>query len=289
MPSEILEDLYEFAAQSIPSNKILEAKKQYQKETGEIFEDDKSFNTRMGLFLEWYLFDNYLPDKSKVLIEALIEENQPKWPKEKLEAFQNISTTIHSLFLVKAIKEKEVKILNLFSDEIYTVQEIDSQLIFRKNDIFQGRIISYKDQFCFTGNYCFHPLEVHKFIKPQIKLIKKIQNQHKKDLRKIEKLLHKENKILEKQVAKIEKINEKLSNTGSNKTRLNQKLSDLQNNKNDTSKVIQILEKDIVTLKVEKIKIDGNELINKLINKFAYMNLKWERSRQINASDIYSN
>ena len=289
MPSEILEDLYEFAAKSIPSDKILEAKKRYQKEAGEIFEDDKSFNTRMGLFLEWYLFDNYVPEKSKVLIEILIEENQPAWPKDKLEAFKDISISIHSLYQIKAIKETEVKILNLFTDEIYTVLEKDSRLIFRKNDIFQSRIISYKNRFCFTGNYCFHPLETHKFIKSQIKLIKNIQNQHKKDLKKLEKLLIKENKKLVKQIAQIEKTNDKLSNTESNKTKLNQKLSDLQEKKNDISKVIQNLENDIFILKHEKIKIEGNEQINKLINKFAYMNLKWERSRQINASDIYSN
>ena len=59
MVGGILEKLFEFAANSIPSEKIFEAKRYYQKETGEIYEDDKSYNTRMTLFLEWYLFDNY--------------------------------------------------------------------------------------------------------------------------------------------------------------------------------------------------------------------------------------
>ena len=42
-------------------------------------------------------------------------------------------------------------------------------------------------------------------------------------------------------------------------------------------------------LKLEKIKIEGRRLISELINKLAYMNLKWERSRQIDISDIYKN
>ena len=50
MLRDILDDHLEFAAKSIPSDQILEAKKYYQKETGEIFEDDKSYNTRMALF-----------------------------------------------------------------------------------------------------------------------------------------------------------------------------------------------------------------------------------------------
>ena len=44
MLREILEQLFEFAAKNIPSDQILEAKKAYQKETGEIYEDDNSYN-----------------------------------------------------------------------------------------------------------------------------------------------------------------------------------------------------------------------------------------------------
>ena len=68
MLRDILDDHLEFAAKSIPSDQILEAKKYYQKETGEIFEDDKSYNTRMALFLEWYLFKNYITEKSKTCL-----------------------------------------------------------------------------------------------------------------------------------------------------------------------------------------------------------------------------
>ena len=52
---------------------------------------------------------------------------------------------------------------------------------------------------------------------------------------------------------------------------------------------IQHSEKEMDLLKLEKIKIEGRRLISELINKLAYMNLKWERSRQIDISDIYKN
>ena len=84
-------------------------------------------------------------------------------------------------------------------------------------------------------------------------------------------------------------MNEKISNAGTDNTKLNEKLSLLCEKKNDTNKVIQDLAKDIHVLKHEKIRIEGNQQINKLINKLAYMNLKWERSRQIDISDIYNN
>ena len=41
---------------------------------------------------------------------------------------------------------------------------------------------------------------------------------------------------------------------------------------------------DLITL---KIKIEGRQIRNDIIHKLSYMNLKWERSRQIDLHDIY--
>jgi uncharacterized membrane protein YgaE (UPF0421/DUF939 family) len=87
-----------------------------------------------------------------------------------------------------------VKVLNLFTDETYLVSEKDSRLIFRKNDIFQGRLIYFQQQFQFTGNFCFHPEKTHRYIKPEIKIISKTQTKNTKDLIKLDKQLIKENK-----------------------------------------------------------------------------------------------
>ena len=69
----------------------------------------------MALFLEWYLFDNYVTEKSKTVLEVLIDENRKTWPSKKLENIQRIVETIQGLFLVKTIKDQEVKVLNLLS------------------------------------------------------------------------------------------------------------------------------------------------------------------------------
>jgi hypothetical protein len=63
----------------------------------------------------------------------------------------------------------------------------------------------------------------------------------------------------------------------------------LTKEKEQLVKNIEELEQNIFVLKHDKIKVEGNKQINKLINKLAYMNLKWERSRQIEISDIYKN
>jgi hypothetical protein len=63
----------------------------------------------------------------------------------------------------------------------------------------------------------------------------------------------------------------------------------LEENKKKIEASTQQTEREMDHLKLIKIKIEGRRLISELINKLAYMNLKWERSRKIDISDIYKN
>ena len=291
MPQEILEQLFKFAAKTIPDEQILAAKKTYQMETGTIYEDDKSYNSRMALFLEWYLFNKYAPNSSKTVLQVLLENNSEEFNNDKLNIYKSISESIQSLFLIQKVNDGSVKPINLFTDEIYLIQEKDSLLIFRKNDIFQGRIIYFQNHFRFTGNFCFHPKKTHKYIKSEINLIAKKLNQYKKDLAKTEKTLLKAKTKLNQHELDIEKLNKKLQNNNSeNKiAKLNQKLKLLAEEKGAQIRTIQELTNQVSFIRNDKIKLEGGKQINALINHLAYKKLKWERSRQIDISDIYKN
>ena len=291
MIQEILEQLFEFAAKSISDEQILAAKKTYQMETGILYEDDKSYNSRMALFLEWYLFNNCAPKSSKTILEVLLENNSEEFNTDKLKIYKSISESIQSLFFIQKVHDDSVKAINLFTDEIYLVKEKDSRLIFKENDIFQGRIIYFQKYFHFTGNFCFHPKKTHKHIKSEIKIIKKRLSQHKEDLAKTEKTLLKVNIKIKRRELKIEKLNEKLHNKNSEHkvAKLNQKLKLLVEEKENQIKTMQELKNKVSFIKNDKIKIEENKQITALINRLAYMNLKWERSRQIDITDIYNN
>jgi len=291
MLQEILEQLFEFTAKSIPDEQILAAKKNYQMETGTLYEDDKSYNSRMALFLEWYLFNNCAPKSSKTVLEVLLENNSEEFNTHQLKIYKDISKSTQSLFLIQKVHEDGVKAIDLFTDEIYLVQEKDSRLIFKENDIFQGRIIYFQKYFHFTGNFCFHPKKSHKYIKYKIKLIAKSLNQYKKDLAKTEKTLLKAATKLKRHELKIENLNGKIHNINSESkvAKLNQKLKLLVEEKETQIRTIQELRNKASFIKNDKIKNEGNKQINALINRLAYMNLKWERSRQIDITDIYKN
>ena len=291
MLKENLEQLFEFIAQHIPAEQIMQAKKEYQKTTGEIYEDDRSYNTRMALFLEWYLLDNYIPGTQNTILENIIEENHLTWDQSHLEACQDITNNIQALFEVKRIRDNSVTVLDLFNDEKYLVHEGNSKLVFRKNDIFQGRIVPHKGKWHFTGHFCFHPIKTQRYLKDESKKIFLIQRAWKKELSGLEKELSEKEKNSSKNYKYIQKVKIKIERTdkGTKKNKLINKLLFLEHNGNSMAISNQETNKKINRLKIETIKIEGRNLISELVNKLAYMNLKWERSRQIEISDIYKN
>ena len=291
MLRETLEQLFEFVAQHIPSEQFMMAKKEYQKTTGEIYEDDKSYNSRMALFLEWYLLDQYEPGTRQTVLENIIEDNSFSWTPDRLESYKDVSKNIQALFEIKKVRDNSVTVLDLFTDEKYQIEEEDSKLAFRKNDIFQGRIVPHNDKYFFTGYFCFHPNKTQRYIKGEAKKFYLLQRSWKKELTKLEKESSKFQKLYLKNAVSIEKIKTKIERTdsGTKRDKLTGKLLGLEEDKIKIEASSQQTGKEIGHLKPEKMKIEGRRLISELINKLAYMNLKWERSRQIDVSDIYRN
>ncbi len=291
MFKETLEQLFEFVAQHIPSEYIMIAKKEYQKTTGKIYEDDKSYNSRMALFLEWYLLDQYEPGTRQTVLENIIEDNSSSWTPDRLESYKDVSKNIQALFEIKKVRDNSVTVLDLFTDEKYQIEEEDSKLAFRKNDIFQGRIVPHNDKYFFTGYFCFHPNKTQRYIKGEAKKFYLLQRSWKKELTKLEKESSKFQKLYLKNAVSIEKIKTKIERTdsGTKRDKLTGKLLGLEEDKIKIEASSQQTGKEIGHLKPEKMKIEGRRLISELINKLAYMNLKWERSRQIDISDIYKN
>ncbi len=291
MLKENLEQLFEFIAQHIPSEQIMEAKKEYQKTTGKIYEDDKSYNTRMALFLEWYLLDNYVSGTHNTILENIIEGNQSAWTPDRLEICKNISNNIQALFEVKKVRDNSVTVLDLFKDERHMIAEEDSKLVFRKNDIFQGRIVPHQGKWHFTGYFCFHPSKTHRYIRGEVKKFFLLQKSWGKELAGLEKELLKKQKGSLKNSKYIEKIKSKIERRDfdAKKERLIKELLALEENSKEIETRTQETDRKIDQLKIETIKLEGRRLISELINRLAYMNLKWERSRQIEISDIYKN
>jgi len=106
MITEKLDQLIEYVTRNNSSDYIFQAKQEYQKIAGEIYEDDKSYENHMGLFLEWFIFDRLIPGKNITLIESTTNGNN-QLALEDLTFFKDFSQSIHSLFVIKKIHQDD--------------------------------------------------------------------------------------------------------------------------------------------------------------------------------------
>ena len=56
MIKESLDNLMKIATSDLFSENILEARNVYKNIAGNVYEDDKSYESKMALFLDWYFF-----------------------------------------------------------------------------------------------------------------------------------------------------------------------------------------------------------------------------------------
>jgi hypothetical protein len=288
---EILDQLIVNFNQPPYSTDICEARQDYQKLAGEIYEDDKSYESRVGSFLEWYLFDRVIPDEQLTPLETLINNKVQGDLPEGITNLEEFTNNVHGLFIIKKIRDHEVVALNLLDDTKYNVREPEGKLIFKKNELFEARIVLNNDEYYFTGNFCFHPKEAVKFIKSEIKYISKTRGGYLKELKVKNSQLEKLNSKLDKNAREVEKLNTKIKDSKSvEKFRVwNEDLESLKKVRAELMQQVSLVEAEKFNLEVNKLKKEINQLSSNLIQRLNYMNLKFERSRQIDLQDIYRN
>ena len=289
MLKENLEQVIAMGTSTPYSENIYAARKEYQKLSGEIYEDDKSYESRMAMFLEWYVFDRVDPGKDITILESIINENRETWPQFLLEIYEGFTTNVHGLFYIKKIRNESVSVVNLFDNEKYDVVEPDAKLHFNKNDLFEGRLVPYQNAYHFTGNFSFHPEKAEKFIRKQIDQLCINQIAYKKELIIKNSQLADDNKMLHKINVTIEKLKSKLlkSTSESKTSKLKMEIAEVETKRTDLETKVSHLKNEIKLFTHEKIVREGKVTYNLLLQKLSYMHLIWERSRQIDLEDIY--
>jgi flagellar biosynthesis GTPase FlhF len=289
MLEDDLGKIIEFVTGPSLADEVYKAKEEYRRNIGDVFEDDKSFENRMTLFLEWYVFDRFMTNQNLTPLHAFVEKNREIWPPEVLKTYTDLTRHIHGIFIVKKIRKTSVTVLNLFDKATYEVSDAQSEIIFRRNDIFEGRIVPYGLEMRFTGAYCFHPRETLKFIRREIDKVNDELHKTEKELKKmrseesrLDNDINKFQRKIQDMIVKIDKCRtpEKKTVLEFNKSGLEQSQTELETKRGELREKIR----NLIGVKIER---EAPEARNKLMQKLSYMNLKWERFRQIDLKDIY--
>lgn len=157
------DELVQWAKLDDRKEEVLAARKAFFERTGEIFEDDRQFESRMASFLEWFLFDRPGADglaPAQLRYQQALREGPP----ERASAFRAFTETIHGLFEAKRLEAHEVRLKALFSGKDFIVTERRQLAGLHKGDVLEARLIPHGGYYWFSTAFTWHPSEAARLI-----------------------------------------------------------------------------------------------------------------------------
>lgn len=153
---------------------VYNAKQEYFDKAGVVYEDDPEFEQRMCIFMDWYLFERDLPGIDLPPIRYFFRKNKAGFSDEELNIYKDLCGTLHSLFRLKRFTwgKTSLVVQDLFSNKAYKVTDPEINRGFARGDVFEARIIPFKGGYEFSRGFCFHPVEMERFILHEIKKVR---------------------------------------------------------------------------------------------------------------------
>jgi hypothetical protein len=173
-----LDQLIAFASDESRKPDLLAAKADYFNATGEVFEDDKSFEMRMASFLDYYLYDRISPLTGRTPAQEFYEKNRDRGTPAQSASLRSFTETVHGLFEIRKISKGYIRLRELFSGKDYDVTERRQMAGLEKGDIIEARLIPFEGHLLFSGAFVCHPKEASDEIRQEAKRLKKKEPGH---------------------------------------------------------------------------------------------------------------
>lgn len=171
-----LEKLLAWASGPDRQDELLRAKAVFFERTGEVHEEDRSFEARLALFVEYYLFDRPLDGSDLPPARAFLEHERAAILPEEEAAFAAFGSTVHGVFEVRKLGTRlGLRVRELLSHEEYDVLERRGLVGLNKGDIFEARLLPIDGNHVFTGSFLYHPAEARKPILKEAKRRRKAE------------------------------------------------------------------------------------------------------------------
>jgi hypothetical protein len=170
-----LDKLIAFASSDGRKKDLLEAKSVYFRLTGEVHEDDKSFEMRMASFLDWYLFDRPSPATGLTPAQEYYELVSKNSSPDEADIFRGFTETRHGLYEVRKFGKDMLRLRDLNSAQDYDVTERRLVAGLEKGDVIEARLIPFRGHLLFSSASIYHPREGTKAI------VKEVSRRRKKE------------------------------------------------------------------------------------------------------------
>jgi hypothetical protein len=171
MITSSLDRLVEYATAEPFKEQVIAARADFfARRGGEVFEDDKSMESRLATFLEWYVFDRPLDGESLPPSEVFLRNSSASLGEEERQDFLDLTRTIHGLFeLKRKPKGERLKVKEHCRNVEFEVLERRQMAGLDKGDLFEARLIPHRGDLLFSSAFCYHPRAARKAILAEVK------------------------------------------------------------------------------------------------------------------------
>jgi hypothetical protein len=145
------------------------AKGEFFDNSGILDEHSENFELRMSQFFDWYLFTRELRGYSQTPLESVFSERELRFSPEEIVLIDKLKEHRHSIFEFLKIKDGDVYLKDLLKNDKLIVRKSPWTTGFDSDELFEIRLIPFKDTWIFTRGFCFHPIDAKKFILSEIK------------------------------------------------------------------------------------------------------------------------
>jgi len=152
---------------------IKSAKSRFVEKWFKLSEGDPNHEARLQQFYDWYIYDRPLSRVNKTPIEHYLSQDIDGISESEKELYDAMAGTLRSIFNIKKIKKDMLILQDLVDRKKYRLVNCDFNVIFKPDLIIDGRLIFTKRGPILSKGFCLHPEGSSKYIKKQMKIVRK--------------------------------------------------------------------------------------------------------------------
>ena len=165
MIQTLIDQLLAWAAETLGDDIVL-AKKEYFVHTGgEVHEEDRTFETRMQGFFNWYLFDRRTASERGAALFGSDKDLLIGAAQSRLSLYEYQGRRS----LLRRVPEGMMRVRDAFTGDDYDVIERRQMHGLDSGDLFEARLIPVASRYHFSTSFLFHPREVRRAVLREIK------------------------------------------------------------------------------------------------------------------------
>ena len=134
------------------------ARDEFHRLTGEFEEGEPWFETRMRMFLDWYLLDRRGHDDITP-VESFIEANRSTLDDADRKQFEHLTVTLRSVFKIVRMRGDSLLLDDLAGGGQWLARWILPTVGLKKNDILNSRMVLFDDIVTIGRGAVLHPRE----------------------------------------------------------------------------------------------------------------------------------